>query len=650
MNVTGNVQVNGAEGAKFPHMEVDLKSVPRLFDPYRLCDYDIIAFVRSKDHYPNPNQIVILDVPGQPVDKNELSGNKIFFSGPHGNDNDASIYSGLANVFLPVPMSDLDEDKEDCGIDEIRSSLATDYNLDEFGILLCGTKAETALMMKVYRYMQNNGNNACIVPYFVMEELVKDDHAIDIKPIIKQLQDLDEANNLNHRTLMAAMDKIGADIERAKKNGEEVRIACSLSSHDKLTRNILLYLSFHYNLSPKYVESYVNSYVDGHVAYDHKRMSLYERFMWVRNLPKRFGMFGQSLRLYCFCTQVDNGMFLPETTASSEELALSEQFNMKMSKDIASHIYPAPLYVTYVNRETGNTIVFSPKDEDPTGDAALNERLRPVLNLLDYVNYADVLPLMDFRSTFPGSSQFFTEEEPLPRDAAKLATLDSPGARDAERDLYWCGIFIRIAQTVQDKYHEVITPTVKNSVICRLSETELLMLYCPGSIGLNCMLSSEYFNNDIQLVGEECFHRFVDIRTLLALMVKDSDLDTSKEEMEKLRFAEIMKHEEKNLTPWMSSEVILVLNTLRPRNSGLSYYDRMLRSTVNVMPIVTDKDNPLYERSPLEGKFTFLDLMSADQSNEPLTTLTCFGTLADDISNIPVLQTTLESYRGCELL
>lgn len=116
-----------------------------------------------------------------------------------------------------------------------------------------------------------------------------------------------------------------------------------------------------------------------------------------------------------------------------------------------------------------------------------------------------------------------------------------------------------------------------------------------------------------------------------------------------------MKQEEKNLRPWIDPEVILVLNTLKPRNSGLSYYDRMLRGTLNVMPIITDKDDPLYEPSVLMEHFTFLDLMSANpmlegRGSKSLTTLTCFGTLADDISSVPVLQTTLESFRGCELL
>lgn len=652
MSIDNTVSVRHDE-VEFQRLPLSLKDIPRYFDANRLCAQDIIAYVRDKERFPDPNKIVILEANERPVDKDSLVGNRIFYSGPNGNEDEANAFSGLAGVFIPVHVKDLEQSSDSFGIDEFCSRVVEEYGLSDFGILLYGEREDLEDLCKVWQYIQYNSSRTCLVPYYVMDEIMRDKDAIDIAEYIRKASYLEETNNLRHETLMEVIGTIGEKILEAQRQGKDVRISCSMASHSVLTRQIMLYLTLRYNLSPKYVESYIHSYVDGHVIYDHRRMSLYERFMWVRNLPEKFGMFGQSLRMYSFCSPVDGNMYDTGKPTDSEELALTNAFGRYMGKETPAHIYPRPLYAAYVNNTTGRTVVFRP--EDGTGDEDLDAAMKTTLTLLEYANYADVLPLVDFRSTFRGSTEYFTDEEPLPSSTMAMATSDSREAMDAETDEKWCEIFIRFAQEVRNKFQETIHPTVKNSVFCTLSQTEILLLYCPGSIGVNCLLTSEYFGHDITIIGEEVFHRFIDLRTLMAMAVKDADQTLALPGGENISFSEIMKQEEKNLRPWIDPEVILVLNTLKPRNSGLSYYDRMLRGTLNVMPIITDKDDPLYEPSVLMEHFTFLDLMSANpmlegRGSKSLTTLTCFGTLADDISSVPVLQTTLESFRGCELL
>ena len=223
-------------------------------------------------------------------------------------------------------------------------------------------------------------------------------------------------------------------------------------------------------------------------------------------------------------------------------------------------------------------------------------------------------------------------------------------AVDKETDALWRSVFVSMAEQVRATYQEEIYPTVKNSVLYGLSDHEFLLLYCPGSMGLTCRFTSDFFDKDLQIIGEEDFHRFIDMRTLLALIEKTPSQEEKSFQDGNKRFAEIMTLEYRNLEPAVDYDVMLAVNMLSPRNNGLSYYDKMLRSTVNIMPIVTDEDNPLYTPSELLKHFTYLNLLSADDSTMALSTITCFGTLEDDINDKPVLQTTIESYRGCPLL
>lgn len=662
MDTTENMMLGGGVVAPV-RMSISVSEIPCYFDREALCSLDIIAYVRRKDRCPDPRIPVILDVDCPPFDKGMLSGNKIFWGGPGGNEDEVSLFSGLSsNVYLPIYPDEFDTTQEDYGIVELGSSFGARYDLREYTVLLCGECTDKAddPLTRAWEYACYNysGPIRFDTTVAVAGKQHRRSDGIDLADYVQRIRSLRSTNDLNHVSLMKIVDEIGARIKDMQMRGLSPKVQCLTNSHSQDVRLLLLYLPLKFNLSPLYVESYLQSYVDNRFNYDLKKLSLYERFMWMRGLPEEFGYLGPNVRFFCFCALSDQGMFVIPKPADAEEVALTEHFGRRMSKSSAKRIYPRPLYAAYVNLQSHETLMFKPDEilekladgDQETMENPLFVKLTPHLQLFDILNYGDVAPLVDFRSSFKGSQVHFTEETSVRKEDRKVAKSDSPAAMDKQTDAMWRGVFVSMAEQVRASFGDEIYPTVKNCILYGLSPCEFLLLYCPGSLGITCKFSSEYFDKDIQIIGEEDFHRFIDMRTLLALIEK-TPLQNEKSFQEgNQRFAEIMTLEYRNLEPAVDYDVMLAVSMLSPHNNGLSYFDKMLRSTVNIMPIVTDEGNPLYEPSELLKHFTYLNLLSADNSTMSLSTITCFGTLEDDINDKPVLQTTIESYRGCQLL
>lgn len=655
--------MNEEEVVKPVRMSISVDTIPHYFDRDTLCSMDIIAYVRRKDRCPDPRVPIILDADCAPFDKEILSGNKIFWGGPSGNEGEVSLFSGLSDsVYLPVYTDEFDASQEDFGLVALGTSFGAKYNIKDYVVLLCGdcTNDPNDPLIAAWEYLQYSyqGHVKFDTTVHVADRQRKLTDGIDIADMVKHLRSLKSTNELNHPTLMKAINALGEQIKAMQLRGGSPKIQCLLPGHPQDVQLLLLYLPLKYNLSPLYVDPYLRSYVDYRFNYDYRKLSLYERFMWARKLPEEFGYLGPDVNFYCFCALSDEALFMAPRPRGPEEEALSKKLGYRMSKSAAKRIYPRPLYIAYVDLQSKSTVVFRPEDamddiekgNTTNMDSALLERLTPHLDLFEYINYGDVAPFVDFRSSFKGSQVLFTDEISVFKEQRQVAKDGYNSAVDKETDALWRSVFVSMAEQVRATYQEEIYPTVKNSVLYGLSDHEFLLLYCPGSMGLTCRFTSDFFDKDLQIIGEEDFHRFIDMRTLLALIEKTPSQEEKSFQDGNKRFAEIMTLEYRNLEPAVDYDVMLAVNMLSPRNNGLSYYDKMLRSTVNIMPIVTDEDNPLYTPSELLKHFTYLNLLSADDSTMALSTITCFGTLEDDINDKPVLQTTIESYRGCPLL
>ena len=89
--------MNEEEVVKPVRMSISVDTIPHYFDRDTLCSMDIIAYVRRKDRCPDPRVPIILDADCAPFDKEILSGNKIFWGGPSGNEGEVSLFSGLSS-------------------------------------------------------------------------------------------------------------------------------------------------------------------------------------------------------------------------------------------------------------------------------------------------------------------------------------------------------------------------------------------------------------------------------------------------------------------------------------------------------------------------------------------------------------------------
>lgn len=656
-------RLSGGNTVQAVRLSLVMAEIPHYFDRTTLCFMDIIAFVRRKGRYPDPRVPVILDADCAPFDKEQLSGNMIFWGGPGGNENELNAYLGLSsNIYLPVYTDEFDSSQEDYGLVELGTSFGLKYGISDYTVILCGdcTDAKDDPLTCAWEFLCYNytGPLHFDATVKVAEKQRRLADGIDIAEYVLRLRALRATNELNHISLMKIINEIGDRIKEMQLKGISPKIQCLIPGHPEDAQLLFLYLPLKFNLSPLYVEPYLQSYVDYRFNYDYKALSLYERFQWMKNLPEEFGYLGSNIRFFCFCTLSDEGMFLRVAAPDPDEVEWSSRLNHRMSRHSAKRIYPRPLYGAYVNMESMDTFVFSPEHilEQVQAEGLPEERqqlfrtLLPTVASFSFLNYGDVLPFVDFRTSFQGSKQYFTNEISVRREDKQVAREGANAAVDKQTDEVWRRVFVTMAEQVRKEYNDEIYPTVKNSILCRVSDHEFLLLYCPGSLGITCKLTSEYFDKDIQIIGEEDFHRFIDMRTLLALIEK-TPLQSERSFQEgNRRFAEVMTLDYRNLNPAIDYDVMLALHMLTAYNNGLSYYDKMLRSTMNIMPIVTDVDNPLYQPSELLKHFTYLNLLSADTSTMALSTVTCFGTLEDDINDKPVLQTTIESYRGCDLL
>lgn len=652
------VEVNESK-VRIERLELKIADVPKYFDRYdAVCSLDIVAYVRKFDRIPDYNVFVVLDADCAPFDKEFLSGHKIYWSGVTGNEGDINSIAGLAdNLQIPVYAEQLKPDREDLGLRDIWEEFGMRYDLDRYILLLCG-EADDPIISEAWRYAVESGASdiRCDVPPAVADARKIRENAIDITPELERISKLRNRNEFNRKTLFEIVDKIDAQIKDMQLRGISPVIQCSGETEEAGV--LPLYFTMKHFLAPLYNEKHLDDYMKRSFNYDYNKLSLYERFQWVRNLPEEFGLLNPDANFHCFCTLCDEQLYVT-LEPDKEETALATQYGIHMGKKTAKRIYPKPLYMAYFDMASNNFMLVQPErviqvvdNEESVDDTTweIYMQLYRHVKMFDYLNYADVMEFADFRSLFPQSQNPFGALYTPTSGQSQIANQNDLSLEDIKADFMLKNIFAQLAETVRKEYDEAIYPTVKNSLLYPVGDKKFMILYCPGSLGVTCRLDSKYFDRDIHILGEEVFNRFIDRRTLLAVIAKGLQRGERNFESSNKRFAEIITVDQSNLLPALDLDIMLITCVLKPNNNGLSYFDRMLRTTKNVIPIVTDKDNALYTEPVIFNHFNYLDLLRADTSQGPISTITCFGTLEDTINAKPVLQTTLESYRGCKLL
>lgn len=696
------------------HISVKNTQIARMFGRNgSLSYYDIIAYVRrnKEGRVPDPNTPVILDTDLDMFSQDVLRNNKIYWGGEHGNLNELNKYSALENVYIPVFVDDLtDEQKEskDKGLHEICDSIKKNYKIEEFTLLLCGfcnQGIDSPIVTIAYIYRSYNIPGVVIqVTPPVREYLSLPKYAIDVSKYTALFRERRGSNALNLAFLEIVLKKIADEVQEVRdtiqKNGDTGAFPQGCSSKSPLTDDdkiLLLYLRYEHGVPPYYSDIYASHYVGSHFMYDFERAALYERIMWLRGLPQVFGYIGADTDDISICALSSDALYdAPNKTQvlNSADLVVAGS-SQQDSRTASSRIYPMPDYCVYFKLNSPTDIAFAltynvteivgttELDKD-TSDEALRKMIminhfkmnpqereqyfegikRILPELLRYKNYGwgDEVEFVDFRRWFPYSSNYIDEvSSKVTRgngiiNSSVTSFVDGATYSDLDSDKFWQQFFMDFANTVGDMWRDRIYPTVKNCVIQCVDKEErlFLCLYCPDKLGINYYAYSEYYNMDLAPLGEEMFHHIVDIQTTMALLSKDPDVNEASITAGAARFREQMRENESNLKPILPYKITLILKLLTSKNSGLSYYDKYLRTTRNVIPIIVRHDANIPNEYKLLDFFVYPILLegsiSAIEKHADLQSITCFGTVKDEKALKQVIDVTYESFKGCELL
>lgn len=192
---------------------------------------------------------------------------------------------------------------------------------------------------------------------------------------------------------------------------------------------------------------------------------------------------------------------------------------------------------------------------------------------------------------------------------------------------------------------EQVFLSVKNSMLVERNGKRYLF-YCPEECGVRVVLLSEFFGYFEYVITEGEFRNIIDAQIVRALLQRDH---APNDEAGSTALAVTWKKIDPNLSirPAIPLEVTLNMYMLPQHRNGLSYYDSQLRCHLDVLPIITSHDSDLRDISPLFKTLTLESLRGDPQARYAVN---CFGTLANQSSQAPVLPLTYKAFKQRRLL
>lgn len=249
----------------------------------------------------------------------------------------------------------------------------------------------------------------------------------------------------------------------------------------------------------------------------------------------------------------------------------------------------------------------------------------------EYVNFQLGIPglkLVDYRTLFPGSKVFFETDN---------KALAPQGTDDASIDFKLNALFTAFANAVDEKD---IFPTVKNTVMV-IRDGKKYILYCPEELGIEAVLMSEVFGSYPLVIPESKFKYLIDAQLVKALLYRER-ADSVREGTEGLALTWRQFSSSVAMKPAIPYEVTLYTLAMGPQSNNLSYYDKLLRCTPDIYPIITSCESELCERSPL---FDMLSPKSLRQDSQFSKAISCFGTLRS-LSSKSIIPVTFAAFKG----
>lgn len=280
---------------------------------------------------------------------------------------------------------------------------------------------------------------------------------------------------------------------------------------------------------------------------------------------------------------------------------------------VTGRIYPTPHFVFDLG---SHTIV-----EDAEGFTLDN----PMMKFIDY------------RRMFP-SSQYAINTTRTTRTSISTTSQGN----DLDTDKRLVDVFTELSDLVTT---EPVFLSVKNTVMVELNGKRYI-LYCPEEFGVQLHMVSEYIGHHITVITEGEFYRLIDAQLEKAILERDRAVSPSRAST---ALATVWKQWDKRtaLQPALPLEVSLFMHLLPLHQNGLSYYDKALRCSADVLPIITSLDSPLRDINPL---FTEVSLSSLRRDPQAKYAINCFGTTTTFHAQSPVVPVTYNAFEQRRLL
>lgn len=566
----------------FERLAMDIKDIPQYFPQIGggASITDVIVYVREK--YPDPRQAILLETETV-LPEEELANDNIFLSETALK---AANISGVSDTCACVLNFDKIENTTPDAIELLLNQFSQQYYIEKFSIYVIGQDTQ-----KIYQFVQDVSGHPVSdrtirYPNSVWKLLRQKENGIDIWPLASYIQTESGRNGLRWEQLERELDKYEAEI---CSGGKEVQ--CLSPTRNKVVKYLMTYFNMLPGIQPANLRTFVFDQITTQFMYPYGKLSMYERIMFLRNMPWTVG--------YC--------------SLNNDEVALLQ---------IADKVYPTPVFVYIV--EQNKLIEFSKLPDSMKAlfhPSTISETI------------GGQSQIIDSRLLFPGSKECFPEE------AKTIKYMNAYS--DLNIDEKWADIFSMIEDAwITHQFNmkergaagydepEPAYLSFKNSYLVKVSGSKSsfsAIVYCKDTLGIFCKAYSEACTSGVaMLIQEENFNQLVDPMIARQSLTREYERIVGKTSLMQSSYSTALSTETARLQPAVPLRILLAMHLLPTLRNGLSFYDKLLRCRADILPIVLDKNSRAYDKSKL---FDIFSLQSLRKDPAAKRSISSFGTV-----------------------
>lgn len=248
--------------------------------------WDIIIHVREK--FPDPRQQVVV-TSDFPLSIRSLQSHLIFVEGE--TDQFVTDVPKLGqDCYCLARIDGTNCELEDCGINSIIVAFSSLYSVSQFDVLVYSD--DDSLLSKAWEYVQSNRFDGISYkfPRRFTSKIQIAENGVNVAKYSERLSAAKRKNELDISTISTVVEEFRKEISQGK-----TAIQSTEDSRSLYSQWLTLLAIQEFDLPPVYVGSYISEYVECYVAYPFEKLSMYERVMFVRDLPEYIGYIGSNV-------------------------------------------------------------------------------------------------------------------------------------------------------------------------------------------------------------------------------------------------------------------------------------------------------------------------------------------------------------------